>query len=39
MKKLGYIHRGSEGNYEQFKKDNKNYKHHKYKADAVIESD
>ena len=39
MKKLGYTHRGSEGNYEQFMKDGKNYKHHKYKADSVIESD
>ena len=39
MKKLGYKHRGSEGNYEQFMKDGKNYKHHKYKADAVIEPD
>ena len=39
MKKLGYKHKGSEGNYEQFMKDGKNYKHHKYKADAVIEPD
>ena len=39
MKKLGYSHRGSEGEYEQFYKDNKNYKIHRFKKDAVIESD
>ena len=39
MKKLGYSHRGSEDQYEQFSKDNKNYKIHRYKKDAVIEPD
>ena len=39
MKKLGYEHRGSEGEYEQFSKDNKKYKVHKYKKDATIEPD
>ena len=39
MKKLGYAHRGSEDQYEQFSKDNKNYKIHRYKKDAVIEPD
>ena len=39
MKKIGYAHRGSEGEYEQFSKDNKNYKIHKYKKDAIIEID
>jgi len=39
MKKLGYTHRGSEGEYEQFSKDNKNYKIHKYKENATIEPD
>jgi len=37
MKKLGYKHRGSEGSYEQFVKDGKNYKLHKFKQDAQIE--
>ena len=37
MKKLGYTHRGSEGEYEQFYKDNKNYKLHRFKKDAQIE--
>ena len=37
MKKLGYTHRGSEGEYEQFYKDNKNYKLHKFQKDAQIE--
>ena len=39
MKKLGYAHRGSEDQYEQFSKDNKNYKIHRFKKDAVIEPD
>ena len=39
MKKLGYAHRGSEDQHEQFSKDNKNYKIHRYKKDAVIEPD
>ena len=37
MKKLGYKHKGSEGSYEQFIKDGKNYKLHKFKQDAQIE--
>jgi len=37
MKKLGYTHKGSEGEYEQFYKDNKNYKLHRFKKDAQIE--
>ena len=37
MKKLGYTHRGSEGEYEQFYKDKKNYKLHKFQKDAQIE--
>jgi hypothetical protein len=37
MKKLGYSHRGSEDQYEQFSKDNKNYKIHRFKKDATIE--
>ena len=37
MKKLGYKHRGSEGEYEQFMKDGKNYKLHKFKENAEIE--
>ena len=39
MKKLGYAHRGREDQHEQFSKDNKNYKIHRYKKDAVIEPD
>ena len=39
MKKIGYHHRGSEGEYEQFSKDDKNYKVHKFKKDATIELD
>ena len=39
MKKLGYAHRGSEDQHEQFSKDNKNYKIHRFKKDAVIEPD
>ena len=39
MKKLGYAHRGSEDQYEQFSKDNKNYKIHRFKKGAVIEPD
>ena len=39
MKKIGYYHRGSEGEYEQFSKDGKNYKVHKFKKDATIELD
>jgi hypothetical protein len=39
MKKLGYAHRGSEDQYEQFSKDNKNYKIHRFKKEAVIEPD
>ena len=39
MKKLGYIHRGSEGEFEQFKKDNINYKVHKFKKNASIDID
>jgi len=37
MKKLGYSHRGNEGMYEQFSKEGKNYKIHKYNKDAQIE--
>jgi uncharacterized protein YdaU (DUF1376 family) len=37
MEKLGYKHRGSEGNYEQFIKDDKNYKIHKFEKEAKIE--
>jgi len=36
MKKLGYTHKGSEGEYEQFYKNNKNYKLHRFKKDAQI---
>ncbi len=39
MKKIGYNYRGSEGEYEQFSKDGKNYKVHKFKKDATIELD
>ena len=39
MKKLGYIHRGSIDQYEQFSKDGKNYKIHRFKKDALIELD
>ena len=39
MEKLGYKHIGSEGEYEQFTKDNKRYKLHKFKKDALIELD
>ena len=39
MEKLGYRHKGSEDQYEQFSKDNKNYKIHRFKKDAVIEPD
>ena len=39
MKKLGYTHRGNVDQYEQFSKDNKNYKIHRFKKDAVIELD
>ena len=39
MEKLGYIHRGSEGNYEQFSKDGKNYKIHRFEKNAQIELD
>ena len=37
MKKLGYKSRGSEGEYDQFIKDGKNYRLHKYKENAEIE--
>jgi len=37
MKKLGYFHRGSEDQYEQFSKDGKNYRIHRFKQDAKIE--
>ena len=37
MRKLGYTHRGSEGEYEQFYKDEKNYRIHKFKKEAEIE--
>ena len=37
MKKLGYKSRGREGDYEQFIKDGKNYRLHKYKEKAEIE--
>ena len=39
MEKIGYKHIGSEGEYEQFTKDNKKYKLHKFKKDALIELD
>ena len=39
MEKIGYKHKGSEGDYEQFVKDNKNYRIHKFKKDALIELD
>jgi hypothetical protein len=39
MKKLGYQHKGSEGNYEQFFKDGKNWKIHRYKKNSIIELD
>ena len=37
MKKLGYTHKGSEGNYEQFTKDGKDYKIHRFEKNAQIE--
>ena len=37
MKKLGYKHRGSEGNYEQFHKDGKDYRIHRFIKNAQIE--
>jgi hypothetical protein len=39
MKKIGYHYRGTEGEYEQFSKDGKNYKIHKFKEGATIELD
>ena len=39
MEKIGYKHIGSEGEYEQFTKDNKKYRLHKFKQDALIELD
>ena len=39
MEKIGYKHIGSEGEYEQFIKDNKKYRLHKFKQDALIELD
>ena len=36
MQKLGYKHIGSEGNYEQFTKDNKRYKIHRFEKNAQI---
>ena len=39
MVKLGYHHRGREGDYEQFSKDGKNWKLHRYKKNSIIELD
>ena len=39
MEKLGYRHKGAFGNYEEFTKDNKKYKIHRFQKDAVIEPD
>jgi len=39
MQKLGYQHKGSEGDYEQFTKDEKNWKIHRYKKNSLIELD
>ena len=39
MQKLGYKHYGSEGNYEQFIKDDKKYKVHRFQKNAQIELD
>ncbi len=39
MKKLGYLHRGSEGQYEQFVKNKINYKINRFQKDAEIELD
>ena len=39
MKKIGYKHIGSQDHYEQFTKDNKKWKVHKWKKDAIIEED
>ena len=36
---IGYKYIGSEGEYEQFTKDNKKYRLHKFKQDALIELD
>ena len=38
-KSLGYQHRGSEGQYEQFLKGNKKYRLHKFKPDAQLETE
>jgi uncharacterized protein YdaU (DUF1376 family) len=37
MEKLGYKHRGCEGDYEQFVKDGKKYRIHKFEKEAKIE--
>ena len=37
MKKLDYTHKGREGEYEQFAKNGKNYRIHRFKQDAQIE--
>ena len=39
MKKKGYLHRGSEGQYEQFVKNKINYKINRFQKDAEIELD
>ena len=39
MVKLGYHHKGSEGDYEQFSKDGKNWKLHRFKKNSIIELD
>ena len=39
MKSLGYVHRGTDGDYEQFTKDGKNWKIHRYKKNSTIELD
>jgi hypothetical protein len=39
MEKIGYKHKGSEGDYEQFTKDGKNWKIHRYKKNSLIELD
>ena len=39
MQKLGYYHKGAFGDYEEFTKDNKKYKIHRFQKNAVIELD
>ena len=39
MQKLGYKHKGTFGDYEEFTKDGKNWKIHRYKKNSLIELD